>query len=163
MRDAITCGSAGFIRGMLRAAQTSVFVLLFVTGVTGTASGQWIKEPTRGIPRTADGKADLSAPAPRLPDGTPDLSGLWQMNPGSYVVNIAQDLSLDDIQPWAQARFKEHLDRFAKDPGCFLPSGPRYYIAGLPKIIHTPTLMVVLNEDLTYRQIYGRSRPAKRL
>src|SRR5689334_18772984 len=36
------------------------------------ASAQWLNPPSPGIPRTKDGKADLSAKAPRLPDGKPD-------------------------------------------------------------------------------------------
>jgi hypothetical protein len=42
---------------------------------------------TKGIPRTADRKGDLSAPAPKLPDGKPDLSGIWlgdQWNPAGH-------------------------------------------------------------------------------
>jgi len=124
-------------------------------------AAQWRHQPTRGLPRKADGKVDLTAPAPRFVDGTPDLSGLWQMTPGSYVVNAAQDLAPGDIQPWAEARFKQHLEEFAKDPSCFLPSGPRYFITGMPKIIQTATQLVVLNNDLTYRQIFldGRALP----
>lgn len=41
------------------------------------APAQWIHYPTAGIPRTPDGKADLSAPPPRTPDDKPDLSGMW--------------------------------------------------------------------------------------
>ena len=36
---------------------------------------QWLNQPTPGIPRTPDGKPNLSAPTPRTPDGEPDLSG----------------------------------------------------------------------------------------
>ena len=57
---------------------------LFVIGVCASvlagasaAAGQWLDYPTPGIPRTADGKPDLSAPVPRAVDGKPDLSGLW--------------------------------------------------------------------------------------
>jgi len=39
------------------------------------AAGQWLNVPTKGIPRTRDGKPDLAAPAPRKPDGEPDLLG----------------------------------------------------------------------------------------
>src|SRR5579884_3414266 len=38
---------------------------------------QWIHYPTAGVPRTRDGKPNLSAPAPRTRDGKPDLSGMW--------------------------------------------------------------------------------------
>ena len=40
------------------------------------AAGQWLNHPTKGIPRTADGRADLAAPAPLSLDGHPDLSGI---------------------------------------------------------------------------------------
>src|SRR5207247_1137258 len=32
-----------------------------------SAAAQWTKIPSANVPRTADGKPDLSAPAPRLP------------------------------------------------------------------------------------------------
>ena len=59
---------------MLRAAIASVLAVmaLFPT----CAEAQWLNHPTPGIPRTADGKPDLSAPVPRTADGKPDLSGL---------------------------------------------------------------------------------------
>ena len=41
-------------------------------------SAQWFEYPTAGVPRTADGKPNLTAPTPRTPDGRPDLSGMWQ-------------------------------------------------------------------------------------
>ena len=39
--------------------------------------GQWLGYPTAGVPRTPDGKPNLTAPAPRTADGKPDLSGMW--------------------------------------------------------------------------------------
>jgi hypothetical protein len=39
---------------------------------------QWPAYPTAGVPKTADGKPDLTAPPPRTADGKPDLSGVWQ-------------------------------------------------------------------------------------
>jgi hypothetical protein len=44
------------------------------------AQAQWMHYPTPGAPRGRDGKANLSAPAPRV-NGKPDLSGLWQVEP----------------------------------------------------------------------------------
>jgi hypothetical protein len=44
-------------------------------------SAQWPRYPEPGVPRTADGKVDVAAPAPKFFDGHPDLSGVWE-NPG---------------------------------------------------------------------------------
>jgi hypothetical protein len=59
-----------------------LFVLsaLLATG----APAQWLHYPTPGIPRTREGKPNLSAPAPRAPNGKPDLSGLWQVEPTPF-------------------------------------------------------------------------------
>jgi hypothetical protein len=40
-------------------------------------AAQWLKYPTAGVPRKADGKVDMSGPTPRLADGKPDFSGIW--------------------------------------------------------------------------------------
>src|SRR5438045_6980949 len=45
------------------------------------ANGQWLSYPTPGTPRTREGKPNLSAPVPRLSNGKPDLSGVWQVEP----------------------------------------------------------------------------------
>jgi len=45
--------------------------------VAASASAQWIGYPTAGLPRTKDGKPNLTAKAPRTSDGKPDLSGIW--------------------------------------------------------------------------------------
>jgi len=41
-------------------------------------AAQWLNYKTPGIPRTPDGKPNLSAPVPRTADGKPDLSGMWR-------------------------------------------------------------------------------------
>jgi hypothetical protein len=51
----------------------SVLFAFFTTGI----SAQWVNFPTPGVPRTRDGKPNLSAPAPRTAEGKPDLSGVW--------------------------------------------------------------------------------------
>ena len=128
--------------------------------------GQWLSEPTRGIPRTRDGKPNLTAPAPKTADGKPDLSGLWQLGvPIGVAANITDGLAASDVQPWAAAITRKRLEEFGKDDpeitGC-LPGGPRHIThSGLAKIIQTPGLLAILYEDLAYRQIFldGRSLP----
>ena len=141
-------------------------VLLMVCGLAVPASAQWLKEPTRGIPRTADGKPNLTAPAPKAADGKPDLSGLWRIDASAYGGNLVVDLKPAEIQPWADKLYQERMENLGKDdPGTFkcLPQGPRVMLgsAGFAKIIQTPALVVILYENLSYRQIFmdGRALP----
>ena len=52
-------------------------VIVLCTVAVATAHAQWLNYPAAGIPRTKDGKPNLSARTPRAPDGKPDLSGVW--------------------------------------------------------------------------------------
>jgi hypothetical protein len=52
------------------------WLVLFALGA-GAAYAQWVNYREPGVPRTRDGKADLTAPAPKGLDGKPDLSGVW--------------------------------------------------------------------------------------
>jgi hypothetical protein len=53
------------------------WVCLWLVVLSVTAQAQWLNFQTPGVPRTKDGKPNLSAPAPRTADGKPDLSGVW--------------------------------------------------------------------------------------
>ena len=46
-------------------------------GAPAPGFAQWLNYPTTGIPRLANGKPNLNAPAPRTSDAKPDLSGIW--------------------------------------------------------------------------------------
>jgi hypothetical protein len=125
-------------------------------------NAQWLSQPTPGIPRTSAGKPNLAAPAPRTPDGKPDLSGLWNKISPKYSRNIAADLNPADIQPWAQALVQKRAEELQKDymnVRC-LPLGPGYTTAAdstgaeMMKIVQTPAIIMILNPDLTYRQIF---------
>jgi hypothetical protein len=142
-------------------------LLLGMCSIPWSLSGQWLKQPTAGMPRTAEGKPNLTAPTPKTSDGKPDLSGLWRLGVEIGVAaNITTDLAPGDIQPWAKALSRSRLENFGKDDpevtGC-LPGGPRHITrAVMAKIIQTPTLIAILYEDLAYRQIFldGRALPS---
>ena len=134
-------------------------IAVMLSLAASSAQAQWVKTPTAGLPRDASGKPSLTAPAPRASDAHPDLSGLWQLGIEiGYAANITADLATSDIQPWAAALSRTRLEDFGKDDpeitGC-MPGGPRHITrGGLTKIIQTPSLIVVLFEDLSYRQIF---------
>jgi hypothetical protein len=153
--------------------------------LSASTSAQWLRYSTPDVPRTADGKANLAAPAPRLPDGKPDFSGLWQpgrkiactpetsrfVDCGSEIggsplaLNIGADMPGGlPYQPWAAALAKQRTAENSKDDPharCLPDNPPRPY--GLPhmtKVVHTPRLLVMLNEvNAMYRQIFIDGRP----
>jgi hypothetical protein len=131
-------------------------------------AAQWMNHPTSGIPRTRDGKANLVAPAPRTPAGTPDFTGIWSA-PGfstKYLENLAADGVEVPMQPWAAALYKERQENFGKDrpSGHCLPHSITDFDAHhMPKkVLQTPGLVVMLFESYhSFRQIFtdGRSLP----
>lgn len=137
-------------------------LIVVAVAMSTPASAQWLNQPTAGLPRTPDGKPNLTAPTPRAPDGKPDLSGLWLKISPKYSRNIAADLKQDEIQPWARALVEERRENLGKDymnVKC-VPLGPGYVTsadstgAEMMKIVQTPGLIIILNPDLTYRQIF---------
>jgi len=143
---------------------------IFTTVITLAAcatplAAQWVHYHTPGIPRTDDGKPNLTAPAPRSQDGKPDLTGLWDMfgdtAVGSVAVRKVGDLKPTDVQPWAQALVQQRAENFGKDNPHYqcLPEGPNYTAGGgMKRLIQTPAMIAILNEDLTYRQIFTDGR-----
>jgi len=99
-----------------------------------------------------------AGPAPRMPDGKPDLSGVW-FSPRTT------DPGKPEMLPWAEALTKERTASHSKDDpeARCLPAGvPR--MNPFPwKLVQTPTLLVMLFEGNihTYRQVFldGREHP----
>ena len=54
------------------------WMCLALLGVPICANAQWVNHRDSVLPRTRDGKVNLSAPAPRT-SGKPDLSGIWEV------------------------------------------------------------------------------------
>jgi len=154
--------------------------LLFAAclALTPALDAQWLNYPSAGMPRTPDGKPNLSAPAPRSANGTPDLSGLWRAAdrlPCNGVTLICGDLPISPqfmnigaglkdplpYQQWALDRIKNK--GVIDDPygNCVTPGGPRMHLLPtMKKIIQTPALLVILDEyNASYRQIFTDARP----
>lgn len=142
------------------------------------AEAQWQQVRDRALPRGADGKPNLSAPAPKAPDGKPDLSGMWladgdPMPPGiktvegdqqqfsRHMINIAADLKPEDVQiaPWAAELFQKRLESGGgEDPAAQCKPGLPTIADASPlpyKIVQTPRLVLVLYEgDTVFRQFF---------
>jgi len=136
--------------------------------MAGALAAQWPSRPTPGIPRTPDGKPNLSAPAPRSGDGKPDLSGVWMIkNYGGGLFDLGSDIKMEDMLPWAAVLYRQRADNFRRDTDGIrcLPPGPKAGIGlgGFPlKIVQAPGLVVVLYEYQTlFRQFFtdGRGLP----
>jgi hypothetical protein len=166
----------------LRNRRLSMLIPLMTAmlGAPPLCLGQWIHYPTAGVPAKAGGGPDLTAPAPRLPDGKPDFSGIWH----TAVINrcvpetglfcgqeiggspLALDIGRDfpgglPYQPWAADAVKQ---RFSKDDPhvrCLPDNPPRTWVMPhLTKAVHTPRLLLLLYEvNAMYRQIFIDGRP----
>jgi hypothetical protein len=145
-------------------------------------NAQWIHYPTAGVPRTPDGKPNLTAPAPRTSAGRADISGMW-MTPqntsrcanGCDEINIPSrentyfGSSLPGGLPytkWAADLVKSRATTAARDDphvNCLPPGYPRAWaLPHITKIIDSPGIIVILDEfNASYRQIFtdGRALP----
>jgi hypothetical protein len=149
-------------------------------------TGQYLKYPTANVPRTADGKPNLTAPTPKTAGGKPDFSGLWfhddavpcQKSGGAAFFECGIELPLSQYsinfgfqmpgglpyQPWAAALVKKRTAENAKDdphvrcmPDTFIRS---YTLPHYQKWVQVPGLLVQLDEmNAMYRQIFTDGRP----
>jgi len=65
------------MRGRYETLVTVALIILGTPLASTHLAAQWLKYPTAGVPRKADGKVDMSAATPRMADGKPDFSGIW--------------------------------------------------------------------------------------
>ena len=149
---------------------------------TTVVSAQWPPHPTPGVPRTPSGQPDLDAPAPKIADGKPDLSGLWRgigtttrgapppaAPPGAPPLATFRNVGANfkeglPLQPSAAELLKQRNAGNSKDnpeANC-LPMGiMQFHTQGAPrKFIQTPGLIVILYEASSgSRQIFTDGRP----
>jgi hypothetical protein len=132
-------------------------VALALLAGAAPAAAQWLDRAWPGIPRTADGKPNLDAQAPRGPDGRPDLTGIWEAG------DIVARPKPEDLQPWILDLARRHQQELHRQRPYYqcLPSGPEAerYGGNLKRILQTPAMIAVLNDDLTYRVIHMDGRP----
>jgi hypothetical protein len=166
------------MRLMKRAGLVTLVALL----ASSPLVAQWIRYPSAGAPRKADGSVDMSAPTPRTADGKPDFSGIWTSdeidprrpnvppNPrdattSRRMINIGVELPGGlPYQPWLAELTKQRWAVNAKDdphvrclPDNFIRA---YGTPHLLKFVQTPGLLIVLNEwNAGYRQVFTDGRP----
>ncbi len=143
-------------------------LLIALLLVSLPAAAQWLKHPTPGIPRTADGRPDLGAPTPRAAGGRPSLAGLWRPLNG-LVFDITAGMKKGETipyQPWAEKLVAERRANDTRDDptaSCIVGGVPRSDFVPYPfKIVETPGIVVILYEAVhSYRQIFtdGRALP----
>jgi hypothetical protein len=168
-----------------RNLRTAGFVAVGLLCSAGFLSAQWFRYPTEGVPRLANGKPNLKAPAPKTADGKPDLSGVWLISNAlpcpkdlrdgddciekiplsheavDFGANVAGGLP---YQPWAAALVKQRVADLSKDDPharCMPPNFPRAFaFPHHQKFIQIPGLLVILDEfNASYRQIFTDARP----
>jgi len=133
----------------------SFLAALVLIAVATPAAAQWLDRKWPGIPRTADGKPNLTAPAPRGPDGKPDLSGVWDGE------NVVARPNPSDLQPWVVDLAHKYQQEYFRTRPYYQcrPSGPeaeRY--AGWKRVLQTPTTIAIISDDLTSRVIHTDGR-----
>jgi hypothetical protein len=160
---------------------------MFLAIMTTPVAAQWLQHRDPATPRTKDGKPNLSAPAPRASNGTPDLSGVWAAEPSDdvkrrlsgnaanpldadlqfisrYALNILADFKPEDepIRPEAAAIFRQRKEALGKDSPtshCLPGAVPFSSLIAPFKIIQTPKVVVMLLEDNNpARQIHTDGR-----
>src|SRR5215831_11635137 len=122
--------------------RNALCALAFICAMAGTAAAQWLSIPLPGTPRTANGKANLNAPAPRAADGKPDLSGIWKTDSMKYNDNLLAPGTDAPMLPWAADVYKHRVatQGYERPMTYCMPHGvPDAYTPPMPfKVIQTP-------------------------
>jgi hypothetical protein len=149
--------------------------LLVFSGVilvfSSSLVAQWPLYVPPDVPRASDGRPDLNAPAPRLPNGRPDFTGVWESRvppsgrlggpaltslrpdapPLATFVDVGRNMKEPlPMTPWAAELKKQRMSRNSMDnPDAHcLPMGfMQLHTHSQPrKIVHTKDVMVIAYE-----------------
>lgn len=142
----------------LTATQPAILNARLRETINGTTLGD---DPGRIAAAMLKRAAVPSKPVPRTAQGKPDLSGVWLDSGDPYPEQ-------PELLPWAAAIAKERGDNLNKDHphNHCLPGSPPLPASSSPfigKLVQTPTLLVILFEDVPgFRQVFldGRTHPA---
>ena len=157
---------------------TAAVLAAIVAALSPSLSAQWPLYPASGVPKTPDGKPDLTAPAPRTSDGKPDLSGIWMRNEdpepngppagrpplatfGNTGANFKEGLP---FQPWAaELRRKRAAEHGLDNPDALCqPQGLlQFHLDPQPrKVVQTPgQIFIIYESNYGLRTIYTDGRP----
>jgi hypothetical protein len=156
---------------------------VIIAAFSASVSAQWPRREPTGVPKSPDGKVNLTAPTPRSPDGKPNLAGIWEVSPrrekpgeappgrpplavfANIGVNFTEGLP---FQPWAAELSKKRVanQRYDNPDALCLPQGPlQYHLDPQPReIIHTPgKTLIVYESNYGLRTIYTDGRPLPKL
>jgi hypothetical protein len=148
---------------------------------SATLAAQWPSFKSGSARRTADGRVDILAPAPRTQDGKPDLSGIWdkgllpqEVPPPGLFSGSGPSQAFRDLKaalpgdlpmlPWASQLKATRFGQNSKDhPDAHcLPLHPiQLHLHPQPrKIVQTPNLVMILYEaNDGRREIFMDGRP----
>jgi len=163
------------------------FTLLTAIVLSVGVSAQWPTFVRPGVPRAADGTVNLNAPTPRLANGKPDFTGVWESRvptagrfgapaltslttggpPIATFANIEANVKGGlPLTPWAAELKKQRMATNSQDnPDAHcLPIGfMQFHTHSQPrKVVHTADEMIIMYEvNYGLRQIFtdGRTAP----
>jgi len=174
----------------MRSLVGRIVVAVVFALVATSVSAQWPKYTTPDVPRLSDGQPNLTAPAPRTPDGKVDFSGIWEIRfagggggrgrgaapapqppPDPNAIPVSQFFEVAGrgyplpLQPWAAELKKKRMADNSKDnPDVWcLPIGlMQYHNHPQPRqIVQTKNLILIAYEsNYGLRYIYMDGRPA---
>jgi hypothetical protein len=133
----------------------------FVAVASGIAILSWASAPAAAQSKAAKAPAASTKPAPRMPDGKPDLSGFWQ---GPLLRSMFASVGGPPLTSAGEEAYKYNMTKTVNPEGLCLFAGiPRASISGVPfEIVQNSNRVVFLYELMTtWRSIPvdGRDHP----